>query len=69
MSMHNVEKFRYGFRKGRHFAQVIINLNNNLLCLKSRDKEIAVNFVDFRKAYDNNDRSILIKILLDLGRE
>ena len=56
-----------GFRKGRSTIDHISSLTNIIETRKLKRKQTFVAFIDFRKAYDSIDRSLLWLKLEDLG--
>ena len=56
-----------GFRKGRSTVDHISSLTNMIETRKLKQKQTFVAFIDFRKAYDCIDRSLLWLKLEDLG--
>ena len=52
-----------GFRSGRSCTEQILILRNIIEQSRKRQKDIYVNFVDFKKAFDSIHRDTLWKIL------
>jgi sorting nexin-29 len=56
-----------GFRKGRSTTDQVLCLTNLIETRKKLRKSHFCAFIDFKKAYDTIDRSILWKRLSDIG--
>ena len=56
-----------GFRKGRSTTPQILALRRIIEELKISKKKAAIVFVDFKKAFDSVNRSIMFKILSNYG--